>query len=92
MNDMKMVLNKCFGGFSIPEELCERWDCEPYDDVMRNHPELVEFVESHDGRYEEGNSCLMVVEFPDWASDWEFNEYDGYEGITYVLNGKLHHV
>ena len=35
---------------------------------------------------------LKVVEIPEEATDWEINEYDGLESITYVVDGKLHHI
>jgi hypothetical protein len=35
---------------------------------------------------------LKVVEIPEEATDWELNEYDGLESITYVVDGKLHHI
>jgi nitroreductase len=49
--------------------------------------ELVAFVESHP------DECgdLEVVEIPDTATDWEIDEYDGWESVVYVVNGKLHH-
>jgi len=87
---MKMVLNKCYGGFNIPKELCEFFGCGKYDEIDRDHPVLVEFVEKH-GEYQEGLSRLRVVEIPSDATDWEVNEYDGFESVTYVVDGKIHH-
>ncbi len=82
---MKIVLNKDYGGFGYgvaPE----------YEDFVRGcgdrtNPELVDFVESHP------DECgdLEVVEIPDTATDWEIDEYDGWETVTYVVDGKLHH-
>ena len=82
---MKIVLNKDYGGFGYgvaPE----------YEGFIREHddrtdPELVAFVETHP------DECgdLEVVEIPDTATDWEIDEYDGWETVTYVVDGKLHH-
>lgn len=34
---------------------------------------------------------LEVVEIPEEATDWEIDEYDGQESITYVVDGKIYH-
>jgi hypothetical protein len=85
---MKLVINKDYGGFGYGvadeyEDFVRGFDCEG----KRADPELVAFVESHP------DECgdLEVVEIPDTATDWEIDEYDGWESITYVVDGKLHH-
>ena len=90
---MKIVINECYGGFSLSERACMVLDCRPYDyseHEMRNDPQLVEVVEDlgHDasGRLAE----LEVVEIPDSATDWVIFDYDGMESLAYVLNGKIH--
>lgn len=87
---MKLVLNKCYGGFHIPYEVCQSLGCTKYDEIDRDHFALVEFVEER-GEYKEGFSCLRVVTIPETATDWEVNEYDGFETVTYVVDGKIHH-
>ena len=89
---MKIVLNVCFGGFHIPQEFCEIHGLNQHDYIDRTNPDLVKFVELHGGVYEEGFSMLKVVEIPDDCTDWELNEYDGAESITYVVGGKLYHI
>lgn len=88
---MLMVLNKCWGGFHIPAPLCEATDLSSYEDIDRTDSRLVEFVQGQGGDYREGCSRLVVVEVPEDATDWELNEYDGFESITYVVGGKLYH-
>jgi redox-sensitive bicupin YhaK (pirin superfamily) len=34
---------------------------------------------------------LRLVEIPDTMTDWEKNDYDGIETITYVVDGKIYH-
>ena len=83
---MKMVINANYGGFGLDvAEQYEDWVCKFESD--RTNVELVEFVETHP------NECgdLAVVEIPDEATDWEVDEYDGWESIIYVLNGKIVH-
>lgn len=81
---MKMVLNKDYGGFGYGVD-------EKYDDIInrceRTDAELIEFVETHP------DECgdLAVVEIPDEATDWELDEYDGWESVTYVVDGKIYH-
>jgi len=91
---MKMLINKCYGGYSINEDLAEELGYESdYDERSRYDETLIHMVE--EGREEEVNgSCaeLEVVEIPDGATDWEMDEYDGMEAIIYVLDGKIHHL
>lgn len=87
---MKLVLNKCYGGFHIPYAVCQSLGCTKYNGISRDNPVLVEFVEER-GEYREDFSRLRVVVIPDEATDWEINDYDGLESITYVMDGKLYH-
>ena len=83
---MKMVINADFGGFGFGvADQYEDWVRELECD--RFNAELVEFVETHP------DECgdLAVITIPEEATDWEMNEYDGWESIIYVLNGKIVH-
>jgi hypothetical protein len=83
---MKMVINANYGGFGMDV-------AEQYEDWVRDlggdrfNAELVEFVETHP------DECgdLAVITIPDEATDWEMDEYDGWESVIYVLNGKIFH-
>ena len=85
---MKIVLNRAYGGYSAYDvseqfmDLVER--CE--DD--RTNAELVNFVANNP------NDCgdLKVITIPDNITDMDITDDDGYEGIIYVLNGKIHYV
>lgn len=87
---MKYVINACFGGFGIKKDVAEKYGFDRYAE-NRDNPKLIELIES-------GVDCsddcanLVVVDIPDDATDYEFDEYDGYESIIYVLNGKIHHI
>ena len=87
---MKIVINKAYGGFDFPKEYTKLGDEFDFDfdfqDDLRSEPELIQLVENGCS-----NSDLAVVEIPDEATDWELDEYDGWETITYVVDGKLHH-
>ena len=113
---MKIVTNRCYGGFSISEkaarfmaergnrraiaELAEynkgrkkRWygygymDEDPgdgsEDGYSRTDPDLVAAVEEL-GKDASGScASLSVTEIPD-GSEWEIDEYDGYESVHEV--------
>lgn len=87
---MVIILNKCYGGFQIPSALCEAEGLSRYDDIERTDARLVDFVLEH-GVIAEGFSKLVPVAIPDEATDWELDEYDGFERVTYVVGGKLYH-
>lgn len=88
---MTIILNRCWGGFHLPEEFCQTYGMDRYDDIDRDDPRLVEFVKAHGGEVKEGTTRLVVVEVPDDCTDWEMDDYDGMESITYVVGGKLYH-
>ena len=87
---MKIVINKCYGGFSLSKEAYEylglEWDNYGYvysDYEHRTNPKLVECVETlgekANGRYAQ----LMIVEIPDDV-EWEIDNYDGIETVEEV--------
>ena len=91
---MELVINCCYGGFGLSDEACERLGCERYDyqdEEERCAPELVECVrelgELANGSYAD----LEIVELPEEVTDWEIDEYDGFESVIYVVDGKIHH-
>lgn len=90
---MKIVLNRCYGGFRVNETWLEATGRKgPVDtESMRFDKLLIESIE--DGTYKdnpEDPTLLEVVEFPEDATDWMINEYDGIEWVVYVKDGKLH--
>lgn len=83
---MKYLLNRDFGGFQVPEEMCEKLNCEWYDDwyTIRTNADFIEWVENHPKA-----TTLEAVELdPSWT-DWTLDEYDGLEKIIAVKNGLL---
>lgn len=90
---MKLVVNKCFGGFSLSDEAAKELGVnDVYSIINRCDEHLIEMVEENADRVSGSCSKLRVVEIPDEATDWELNDYDGRETITYVVDGRLHHV
>jgi hypothetical protein len=84
---MKLVINRCFGGFSLSEEACQHmgqeWDSFGFshrDASKRSDPKLVAAVEEL-GEAANGRSAdLVVVEIPDDV-EWYIHDYDGKESI-----------
>jgi hypothetical protein len=89
---MKIVVNKCFGGFSLSDAAVKALHLNsPYDDIERTDDKLVHLVETDADAASGYCAKLRVVELPDNTTDWELDEYDGAESIIYVVKGKIYH-
>jgi hypothetical protein len=89
---MKIVLNKCFGGFSLSEEQALAYGFSEhelyqglnekvyYGDMDRTDPQLVSVVEQ--GLKNSWASDLVVVEIPDECY-WSIEDYDGHETLVW---------
>ena len=88
---MKIVINKCYGGFGlsrIAEELYKerKGITDPnwyYYDIPRDDPILVEMVETMGDPVNGSCSDLRIVEIPDDVN-WQVDEYDGHEWVAEV--------
>lgn len=89
---MRVVINVDFGGFSLPEEFCKKYNMDKYDDIERTDERLVQFVMSHKNNVKVFCGRLIAEEIPDNATDYIITEYDGAESIYYVLDGKIHEI
>lgn len=93
---MTFVLNKCYGGFSLSDFAVEKLGLEDECDFDCGDELMVDALASlivEFGSEKCSGDCasLQVVEIPDDCTDYEVNEYDGFESITYVVGGKLYH-
>ena len=90
---MKIVLNKCYGGFSLSAGACKALGLKSrYTIIARNDERLISLMEEHGSEWVSGDCAALVpVDIPDNCTDWEMDEYDGWERITYVVDGKLYH-
>ena len=87
---MKIVINKAFGGFAVPNEVADILGCDTYpleneDMEIRTSAELIDWVKVNP------DSPLSIVDLPDEITDFEIDEYDGWENIIAVLDGKIKH-
>lgn len=92
---MTFVLNKCYGGFGISQFAVDKLGLESRFDFDNSDPLMVDALASLitefgskkcSGEFAE----LHVIEIPDCATDYQINEYDGFETIIYVVDGKIH--
>ena len=89
---MKFVLNKCYGGFDLSEEAQEILGQADFE-IRRDDPDLLALIEEKGIQFVQGKYAkLKVVEVPESATDFTLDEYDGWERIIYVVNGKLNFV
>lgn len=91
---MTFVLNKCYGGFSLSDFAVEKLGVEDeyafLDDLQMDA--LASLIREFGSEKCSGRHAnLQVAEIPDTYTDYEINVYDGFEIITYVVNGKLCH-
>jgi hypothetical protein len=90
---MKICINKCFGGFSLSDEASQMLGFKTrYPQISRTDPRLIEVVSTLGEAANGFCARLAIVSIPDEATDWEIEAYDGFEGIIYVLDGKLRHL
>lgn len=94
---MKIVLNRCYGGFwlSAKAEEILGWsfdDGDPTD--LRTDPRLIDLIEKEGSEFcsRSYGSNLVVAEISDTATDWVITENDGFESIFYVVDGKIREV
>lgn len=83
---MKIVINTCFGGFSLSATAKDYYDQLTntdvvYWDIERNDPTLVHVVEELGTASWGTYAQLKVVDIPDDVEDWEITYYDGLETI-----------
>ena len=89
---MKIVVNKCFGGFSVSEKVRDALGLNSvYGEIDRTDPKLIELVETLGDEANGRAARLRIVNIPDDSTDWEIDEYDGAERVLFVVNGKIGH-
>lgn len=100
---MKIVINKCYGGFGLSQiallELHKNGSkivhetelglgIDANDYKIRNDPDLIQTIENWDDDANSDFSKLKIVEIPDDAF-WELRDYDGYEYLFWSMS-KIH--
>ena len=85
---MKVVINKCYGGFGLSAVAESIYAQESGKDISvyeipRDDPILVSIVESMGGSCNGTFSELKVIEIPDDV-EWQIDEYDGLEWVAEI--------
>ena len=91
---MVFVLNKCYGGWSLSDWAVEQLGVEDrYSELTDLELDaLITLIREFGSEKCSGRHAkLKVVEIPDNCTDFEIDEYDGVESITYVVDGKIYH-
>jgi len=78
---MKIVINRCYGGFGLSEEALAKLGRKDDWDLSRDDPALVAIVEEMGFASNGPHADLKVVEIPDDV-DWSIGEYDGIEWVA----------
>jgi hypothetical protein len=81
---MKIVINKCYGGFSLSREAEDYLNIKSYGegrDIKRNDPKLIECIEKLGDNANGSCAELEIIEIPD-NIDWQIEEYDGMEWVA----------
>ena len=81
---LKVAINKCYGGYSISEELAKRAGLDSYDrsTEARTNPVVIEAVES-DSESASGDCASLVVVSVPCDAHWWIDEYDGIENVCW---------
>lgn len=92
---MKVVINTCYGGFSLPDEICKKLSINQNlfyesEKSIRTNKELIRMIEEDPEEFSKMVCTeLAVVDIPDEATDWEITDYDGQETVIAVVDGKI---
>ena len=92
---MKIVLNECYGGFGLSDfgaKILGTHNPEremSFGNGNAMHETLAALVEKFGAQLNGEFANLEVFEIPDDVTDWEIDDYDGYESLLYVRNGKI---
>lgn len=88
---MKVVINNCYGGFSLSEAGIVRYlelkgvevpHVDFYDrDIPRDDPALIQVVQELGDAADGYCANLKIVEIPDGV-EWQIEEYDGNEWVA----------
>lgn len=85
---MKVVINTCYGGFGLSDEVYDRYkelsgkDISRYREISREDPLLIQIIEDLGSEKSSSDYAeLRIVEIPDDV-EWVVEEYDGWEWVA----------
>ena len=87
---MKIAINNGYGGWELSENFFEKYPQFEEEGIVRDDIEFIKCLEEFGTKEASSEySHIEIVEIPDETTDYIINEYDGYESIIYVVNGKI---
>ena len=87
---MKIVLNKCCGGFALSEEAMKELGLQ-IQYTSNTDERLIKLIEEKGSEYVSYTfSKLEVFDLPEETTDYRVDECNGYETVYYVVDGKIH--
>ena len=87
---MKVVLNRLYGGFSLSEEFCKAYPQFKRYGEDQDNQELIKCIEEFGINNAQGiDAEFEIFELPNETTDYYIDEYDGYNQLIYVVDGKL---
>ena len=89
---MKVVLNRCYGGFSLSEEFCKAYPQFKCYGEDQDNQELIKCIEEFGIDAQGDMAEFKIFELPNETTDYYIDEYDGYNQLIYVVDGKLNFV
>lgn len=96
---MKIIINDCYGGFDLNDKTIKKLsesgiivDRFGAGTSTRTNPELIKMIENGKDVTNDEYSHLKIVNIPDNATDYLITEYDGWERILCVIDGKIHRI
>lgn len=94
---MKILVNCCYGGFGFSDfgvaKLKENNLINDDSDLdIRTNPEVIKLAEKYGDALFDEYSDVEIEELPDGITDYDIQEYDGYETVIYVLDGKINYL
>ena len=90
-NDIEVLVNECFGGFSFSDEaweIIQPW-CDDDDFEARTDPRVIKLYKERGSEFMSGEySSIGLETIPSNATDWWIDDYDGNETLYYIVDGK----
>jgi hypothetical protein len=93
MSDLEIIVNTCYGGFSLSEEAKRQYtdktksDRDSWYDVPRDDPDLVSIVKALGASANGEHSLLGITRIPgQYARFYSIGEYDGQEWVKVHYN------
>ena len=87
---MKFLVNKSFGGFGLSSEFLKKYNIDEWR-IERDDKKLIKAIEEYGIiNAQDEYAKLEIIEIKEEITDYYIDDYDGFETIYYVVNGKIY--